>query len=290
MSIGSVHTLMINTGSNDRLLYAQEYLKDRINNFIKDKDPRIKDADLLQNDNAYLNIRGSILPGLSEIERSHQVFINGSYKPCVLITGEYFKVTNNKPDFGSRISFQLPQIGQFTSDCVLHIRLSSLSAKDPRDRVRYAAMLGHKLIKHIQLVVNNGNIIDEYGTDTMNAYYQFEVPENHKKGYLRNIGQETAQSGYITSDPIVDMHNEMRYISDGNQTLKQIHPPIDLYIPLLFWFKEIKCALPAIKWGQLQIQVDLAKITDIIGFSNNGGGGDYNAPTIELCKSTFYYA
>jgi hypothetical protein len=280
---GAVFNIISNVGANDRLLYAQEYLKDRINAFIKVKDPTFTDAELLQNDNTFANIKNSILPSLNEIEKSHTTFINGSYKPGILLASEYFKVSNSMPKFDTKLVYQLPQIGQFTSDSVLHIRLSGLRAKDPLDRVRFCAMLGHKLIKQVRLVVNNGNIIDEYGSDDMNAYFQYEVPENHKKGYLKNIGQEIPQTGYITSDPGVDMHREYRTIGDGNQTLKQQHQPIDLYIPLLFWFKDIKCALPAIPWGQLQIQVDLAKVTDIIGFSNNGGGGMYNPPVIEFC-------
>lgn len=285
MSLGSVFNLITNVGSADKLLYANEYLKTRINAFIKNKDPTFTENELLTqpNDDCYLNVRNAILPSLNEIEKSHTTFINGSYKPAILLTSEYFRVGNTRPDFDSQLTFQLPQIGQFTTDTVLHIRLSGLSAIDPRDRVRYTAMLGHKLIKHVQLTVNNGNVVDEFGTDDFNAHYQFDVAPEHKSGYLRNIGQETPTQGFMTSDPAVDMHREYRAIGNGNQTLKQMHGTIDLYIPLLFWFKNTKTALPSIPWGQLQVQVFLSKVTDIVGFANNGGGGAYNEPIIEFC-------
>ena len=57
-----------------------------------------------------------------------------------------------------------------------------------------------------------------------------------------------------------------------------------LYIPLLFWFKDIKGVLPRLPWGQLQIKVDLADYQDIIGYSDGGGGGAYQPPTIEFCN------
>jgi hypothetical protein len=284
MSLGSVFTLINNVGSADKLLFANEYLKNRINAFIKNKNPSFSENELLsQPDDTYLNVSNSVLPSLNEIEKSHSTFVNGSYKPGIMLTSEYFRVGNARPEFDSQLIFQLPQIGQFTTDTMLHIRLSGLSAIDTRDRVRYTAMLGHKLIKHVQLTVNNGNLVDEFDTDDFNAYYQFEVDANHKNGYLRNIGQETPHLGSITSDPVTDMHSEYRSISDGNQTLKQSHGTIDLYIPLLFWFKNIKTALPSIPWGQIQIKVMLSKITDIVGFADNGGGGLYTPPVIEFC-------
>lgn len=285
MSSGGIFQIITNTGAQDKMLYAQEYLKNRIDKFIQDKDPNITDNDLLSlpDNDKYLNIKNSILPSLNEIERSHSTFVNGSYKPCIAIASEYLKVGYSAPKFDSKLIFQIPQIGQFTSDCVLHIRLSGLAAKDTRDRVRYTSLLGHKLIKNVQFTVNNGSIVDEYTTDDMNAYLQYEVPENHKEGYLRNIGQEIPHVGYSTSDPLMDMHREYKLVGDGNQTLKQSHEPIDLYIPILFWFKDLKNALPSFPFGKLQIQVQLAKIIDIVGFSAMGGDGSYTPPIIEFC-------
>ena len=284
MSSG-VFNVIKNTSQNERLLYAQSYLKERINKIIKNKLPNITDEMLLslpENDK-YLNMDKSILPSLTELEQSHNLFINSSYKPSVPLTSEYIKVSHSQPEFGNIVTYQMPSIGHFTNDCVLHIRLSGMSAKDYRDRVRYVSMIGHKLVENVQFVINNGSIIDEYSTDDYNAYYQYEVKPEHKIGYLRNIGQEIPEVGYMTSDPLVDMFREYKYIGDGNQTLKHAHEPIDLFIPLLFWFRNIRTSLPALSWGQLQFKVKLANISDIIAFFDGGGGGKYNAPKIEFC-------
>jgi hypothetical protein len=285
MSNGAVFTLLANVGNQDRLLTAHEYLKNRINRFITEREPNITEQDLLSlpSNDRFLNIRNSILPSLHEIERSHVTFINGSYKPYISIASDYIKVPTPNPKFGETVTFQLPQVGNFTNDCVLHLRISPLYAIDPRDRVHYVAMLGHKLIEHVKFLVNNGTIVDEYTTDDYNAYYQYEVKENHKIGWLRGIGQEIPQLGYITSDPQFDMHREYRYIGNGNQTLKQFHQPIDLFIPLLFFFNNIKTPLNALPWGQTQIEIRLASAASVIGSANMGGGGLYNVPDIQKC-------
>jgi hypothetical protein len=284
MSSGSVLSVIVNTTKTDKLLYAQDFLKQRINDIIKNN-IKITDAELLSlpKDDKYLTIDKSILPSMNELEKSHSVFINSSYRPSIPMTSEYIKVPYAQPEFDSTIKFQMPQVGNFTNDCVLHIRLSAISSKDYRDRVRYVAMLGHRLIEHVQFLVNNGNVVDEYGTDDYNAYYQYELSNAHKTGYLRNIGQEIPNIGYITGDPVMDMFQEYKTIGNGNQTLKYKHNSIDLFIPILFWFKDVRNALPRLPWGQLQLSVKLAKEMDIIGYYDGGGGGAYNSPKIEFC-------
>lgn len=285
MSSGGVFNVILNSGGHDKLLYASDFLKNRIDEFIKTKDRNInkKHLNKLPNEK-YNDISKSILPSLNEIGKTHNMFINGAYKPSVILASEYIKVGKSSPKFGSSITYQMPVVGNFTNDCVLHIRLSNMSAKDTRDRIRYVAMLGHKLIKRVQLLVGNGAIVDEYDTDDYNAYYQYELDGCHKEGYLRNIGQELPNIGYLTSDPLDDMFSEYKLINDGNQTLKYSHGSVDLFVPLLFWFKDLKQSLPSLPWGQLQIRVELAEVTDIIGFANNGGGGLYNSPSIEFCN------
>lgn len=284
MSTGGVFNLIANTGLQDRLLYALEFLNERITQSIINKSPQITEEELNSlPENDYANAHEYILPSLNEIEKSHNTFINSSYKPSIPMASEYIKVANSNPKFGETTIIQFPQIGNFSADSVLHIRLSGLSAKDARDRVRYVAMPGHRLIKHVQFIVNNGGVVDEYGTDDYNAYYQYEVPESKKVGYLRNIGQEIPYVGYITADPINDSHREYKIIGDGNQTLKYEHGAIDLFIPLLFWFKETRSALPSLPWGKLQVKIDFTEVENMVGFFDGGGGGAYNPPKIEFC-------
>jgi hypothetical protein len=287
MSTGPVFILLTNTSIGDKLLYASDYLRKKISSIIEAKrhnDINVTDRDRLtlpRKGSFYSDVYSAYLPSLNEIEKTHTTFLNASYKPNVLTASEYIKVRHPNAKFGSTITFQFPQVGQFSHDTVLHIRLSGMSSIDYRDKIRYAAMLGHKLVTHVQFLINEGAVLDEYTSTDYNTYYQYEVPPNHKNGYLRNIGQEIPSVGYVTPDPSTDMFREYKLIGDGNQTLKHSHDGIDLYIPILHWFsKHQRNALPALPWGQLQIKVTLANLSEIIGIYDGGGGGAYNPPTI----------
>jgi hypothetical protein len=65
---------------------------------------------------------------------------------------------------------------------LLHLQLSELKPESSLDKVRYADFLGHRLIKKIQLVIDN-NIIDEYTGEFYNVYYNIFLPD-HKKGMV----------------------------------------------------------------------------------------------------------
>ena len=123
----------------------------------------------------------TIQPSFDDISKSHFLFLNNQYKPFVKCSMNYLKTSiNTKPLFGSSVDIVVPAEGNFLSDMALHIQLSSLKPQDIGDKVRYADFLGHRLIKKIQLVINN-NIIDEYTGEFYNAYYNAFLPENKKR-------------------------------------------------------------------------------------------------------------
>lgn len=277
MSLGSRFALVVNNGLQDKLLIAHEELQKRIRviKALKAQKPSIYGDDV------------AVLPTLLELEKTHETFINNFYKPHIPIAFEYIKCQATVPKFGDRVIFQLPQVGDFVNDMVVHIKISGLRATDSRDRVRYVAFPGHRLIKKAQFLVNKGFVLDEYCSEDYNAFYQYEIPtEAQKKAWCRNVGQELPKLGFLSPDPTFNMQREYRYIGDGHQTLKYSHDTLEMFIPLLFWCRELKSALPSciIPWGQLQISLDLALHTELIGIANGGGGGDYIAPTIDFCN------
>jgi hypothetical protein len=284
MASGGIFNIITNTSNADRLIFAQDFLTKRINTIIKQRDPGITDEVLVQlpQNDKYININNTALPSLIEIEKSHTTFINGAYKPCIPLASQYIKVGSNAPNFGSTITYQMPSIGNFITDSVLHIHLTGMSAIDLRDRVRYVAMLAHRLIKKVTLLANNGSVIDEYGTDEYNVYYQTELKSTKRLGYLKGIGQQIPHIGNLVADPLVDQFSQSCLILDGLQTFKSNHGEVDLFIPLLFWFKNIKNALPCLQWGSLQVRVELANLVDIVSTLDNGGGGGYNPPLISF--------
>jgi hypothetical protein len=206
----------------DNTLY--ENIRKNINDLTNNLDSKIKQ---------YNNI---IQPSFDDISQSHFLFLNNQYKPFVECSMNYLKTSiNTKPLFGSVVEIVVPSEGNFLSDMALHIQLSDLRPQDSRDKVRYADFLGHRLIKKIQLVINN-NIIDEYTGEFYNVYYNVFLPDHKKKAWLACIGQETPVEAILIQDPINDNYREKKWIYSGYQTLKSAHDTIDLFIPLVFWF------------------------------------------------------
>lgn len=286
MSKGGAFTLMVNDGAQDALLLATGFLHKRINT-LKEQHRRgiIKetnaDGDAIVND----LIDNSWVPDINNINKTHTMFVNGSFKPFVSSGFEYSKISpSGLVEFNNTIDFVLPKIGDFINDSVIHIKLSGLKSLHPDDRVRYASFLGHKILSRVAITLGN-NLIDSYGSDEYNAYYEFQVPAGKKTGWLRNIGQEIPNQALLTSDPIYDTHREYKLFGDGNQTFKHTHSDIELWIPLLFWFKNLYNALPniALPIVENKISITLPTASSLIGFADYGGGGLYTPPTISTC-------
>ena len=283
MSTGGIFRLIANDGAQDKLLLASEYLSKRLTHIKKLHDQKnlLGDKTNKKND---INFDNSWTPSVDMINKTHFIFTNGSFKPFVAVGLEYNKI-NAIAQFGNYTTFTLLRFGDFINDCVIHIKLTGLKAINSVDRVRYVSFLGHKLLSTVSFTVN-GNPLDEYTTDDYNAFYQFHVPANKQVGWLRDVGQEVPTMAYLTADPLNDTHREYRMFGDGNQTFKRSHDEVELWIPLLFWFRKVNNSLPngAIPFGQTDIKVAFANVSDIVGFSDNGGGGRYTNPTISLCE------
>lgn len=280
MSKGGSFNVIINEQNPDDLINNNGRLTERLNEFNK----RSSGIVLNPNDPKYISVQNSVSPIINFLEKTHHIFVNGSFKPHVPISFQYTKVTAANPSFGSRVEFDIKPYGDFWCDMVLNIQLTGLSAVDYRDRVRYATMVGHKIGTLYQFQ-SQGVKIDEYDSNLYNIHYNYNVPPEKKIGWMRSMGQEIPIVGHLTPDPINDMYREYRTIGNGYQTLKQNQDTLDLWIPLLFWFRDFKYAFPQIiADGQTKIIVQLANIQDLVGVENLGGGGKYTVPAISTCE------
>jgi hypothetical protein len=286
MSTGGIFKLIVNTGVQDKLLMATEYLNQRITQLSLKNIEKLQAKSCQHVDQDMLDLDSSWIPDMNVIEKSHILFVNGSFKPFVACGFEYNKAqSNGNSGFGNEINFTLPVFGEFINDAVVHIKLSNLAAVDPRDRVRYVSMLGHKLLTQTSFKVG-ANPLDTYYSEDYNNHFEFHVPPGKKTGWLRNVGQEIPTLGYITADPTYDFQREYRWFGSGNQTFKQSHNEVELWIPLIFWFQDVRNSLPSflIPYGQTDVTIKLAEVADIVGFADYGGGGAYTSPTISLCE------
>jgi hypothetical protein len=230
------------------------------------------------------------LPTVADIESTHILYTAATYKPYVQLGMEYHKTQpsgNGKPTLGQRISFIVNTYGQMLNDCVVHIQLTGLAAINPLNKVRYAEFVGHKLFRKVSFKIG-GIELDSYGPEKMNVEWQFKVPPGKETGYLRMVGQEIPYVGYLVADPQVDNVREYRYFGEGAQTMKSTQPTLDLWIPLLFWFRDIRNAFPnfLMPAGTVEFDIDLERENLLVGFADNVGAGGriYNPPVISKCE------
>ena len=240
--------------------------------------------------NTYKTYRHDLIkPSVDDINKTHFLFINNYYKPFVEFGFNYIKTTvNSQPNYGNQIEFNIQDNGNFISDMLIYIRLGELEAYDQYDKVRYANYVGHKILKTCQFIISN-NVIDEYDKELYNIYYNLHTQEGKKISWLKCMGQEIPFIGTLISDPINDEHKELRYISNGFQTLKKKHPKLELFIPLLFWFnRDPRLAFPnhLKPYGQIKVRIELEeadKLMNSIDVVNDEYNQNFTIPQIESC-------
>jgi hypothetical protein len=290
-NIGGVFTLITNNGIQDKLIMAADKLMDRITVISKErlvnlrkKYPNLTDDVIVKKDYEWM-------PTLANIEKTHIVFVNSSFKPYVSIAHEYSKTLprGGVAKLGQSFNFTLPVNGEFVNDAVVHIRLDNFAAINPLNKVRWVEFLGHRIMKNVRFKMGQVTL-DEYTADRYNINWQFKVPQHKEISYMRSIGQEVPALGYVTSDPSIDDVREYRWVGTGPQTFKARQPAIDLWIPLLFWFKDIHSALPnfLFPYGQTDIEIDLEDESKLTSYANYAGlpvGTDmYTVPVVTQCE------
>jgi len=265
MATGGIFQLITNDGKQDRMLMATELLNQRLKNIRAQRmaDPRVTDP----------------TPTLSDIEKTHVLFMNAHFKPFAAIGYEYNRVRpqSGVAQLGSEVTFSIPQFGDFFNDMVLHIRLSGArlqqTGQNPENstncqaRFRYAEWLGERLVERVQMEVN-GNPLDEYDSAVYNFHRQLNVQPNKLVGWSRCVGQEIPLQGY-RDQSACDRQNwrEVCAIAVGPQTPTETKGDVDLFVPLLFWFnKDPRLSIPSVSipYGQRFINVRLAPAEAII--------------------------
>lgn len=302
-SQGGIFRFSVNDGFQDKILLASDLLEHHIRKITADNAERAGAPSIISDLRARTSgsraeikrqidlLEQSIKPTLREIERTHVVMVSGSFKPFVALSNTYAKVPASSPvainqSTPHTISFVLPQIGDFYNDVVLHIVLTGLATKESQDKVRYAAMLGHRILQSATFLVSE-TPIDTITSDDYNAYFQYHVPADKRVGWLRCMGQEIPIQGTLVPDPTTDQYREYRWFGEGNQTYKNSHDVVELFIPLLFWFRDLKCAFPEIivPHGQTRIDITLAPIDDIVNYAVFAGSSvGYIPPLLTTCE------
>lgn len=177
-----------------------------------------------------------ITPDINSLP-SHVAWLNSTYRPFVETVFAYSKVlVDDKPGFGGEAIFNVDtRVSSFVGDQVIHLSISSLRAKSPEDKTRWADFLGHRIIKRVRLLINN-SLIDEYNGELYNSYFETRVSADKKKAWMQCVGQELPMEGELMQDPVYLDYKEKRLVYNGLQTIKYSHDAFELFIPLLFWY------------------------------------------------------
>ena len=287
---GGPFQIINNEGIQDKLIMATDKLRCRIANITEKRIESLRNANPNTPVNVLLDRDRNWSPSLAEIEKTHILFVNATFKPFVSVSNTYTKTFprgGTQPTLGNSLVFTMPVYGEFVNDAVVYIKLDNFRAISNQDKVRYIEMLGHRIFKKTSFVLNQ-QVLDSYTPEKYNIHWQFTVPVGKENGYLRNVGQEIPKLGFLTADPAVDEVREYRYFGDGPQTFKTIQSSVELWIPLLFWFKDVQTSLPNFLFphGQTDIQIELESEANLVAFANYSGtlGKVYNPPTITECS------
>jgi hypothetical protein len=165
---------------------------------------------------------------------------------------------------------------------VVYVKLTGLRATHAINKVKYCNFLGHKLFKSVKFITNNV-VLDEYTTEDYNFHYQFNVPVHKKNGWKKCAGQEIPIMANLTADPVYQEFRQQIPILSGPQTLKRELTSVEIFMPLLFWFKDPKLAVPnsTLPFGQTFLQFDLSPLADLCGCADFAGdGGLFTPPKI----------
>lgn len=316
MSTGGIYKLLNNNLHSDVNLLSLDLLSKRLSDIQKKKENAIQESiaennikiiqltELKRNEFDMVNIQkiNTVIntlhdkndfmltmdtkPTIANVLKTHNVFILAEYKPFVSMGFEYSKTAISiKPILGGRAVFGIPNYGDFFSDMVLHLKLTGLEPINSKNKVRYCEFLGHRLLNNVAFK-SHGRSLDSYCCDDYNRFYQFNVPHDKKKSWKRCVGQEVASKAYITADPLYQDFREYKKILHGNQTLKSEHASVDLFMPLLFWFKDPTLAVPNkfIPFDDVTIEIDFATKDMIASCADYAGdGGLFTTPIIEEC-------
>jgi hypothetical protein len=151
-------------------------------------------------------------------------------------------------DFGQKVYCQIDRIGDLMNQTFLRVKLPGLEQYNYTDtngnlaEYFWVNSIGHAIIKIIEIEIG-GVVIDRQFGLWMQIWSELTVPAGKKDGFYSMIGK---------SENPINLNN---------------NKPLDLYIPLYFWFcRNIGCSLPliAIQSQEVRINVTFRQYSELI--------------------------
>lgn len=145
---------------------------------------------------------------------------------------------DNQPDFGRRVTVQLPRKGDLLGPLWLEIQLPALTNSLTGDPLSYTNATAHALIQEISIEIGEQEIDKQTG-EWMEMWSNFTVTEDKRQGWNNMIGK-------------------VQGASQGNAPANNVNlfGPLSLYVPLRFWF----CKNPGLYLPLLALQYHPVRI------------------------------
>jgi hypothetical protein len=281
MSNSAVFILIANDGRADQMIMATALLL-----------ARIDDIRALRAAEGEVDIN----PTLADIERTHVLFMNATFKPFAAFGFEYQKVSpTGTVSWGTTgVKYSIPQSGDFFSDMGImfdvaaatyggantttsaelisssgELVASSDATEDPY--IRYADYPGERAVVKAKFSVNS-NALHEYDHFVSANWRKFHLAPGDANAYKRLVGQEVAMPGagptqavdttFITNGNFAttEHRTEVKILS-GLQTPKTSQPASIFWHRCGFWFnmdKRLMVPSVAIPYGQRFVEIDFA--------------------------------
>ncbi|NBO41934.1 MAG: hypothetical protein EBU92_10515, partial [Betaproteobacteria bacterium] len=207
MANAAVFMLIANDGRADQMIMATSLLHARID------DVRGIRMDMGHDD---------INPTLADIERTHLLFMNATFKPFAAFGFEYQKVQpTGSIAWGGSLKYSIPQAGDFFADMGIYMTCTATqstgtatvstnggvvrlvdagganvaNAATPTLMHKWCDFPGERAVANAKFTVNS-NTLHEYDQHATAMWRKFKLPKGKETAYKRMVGHETPQQGY----------------------------------------------------------------------------------------------
>ena len=155
---------------------------------------------------------------------------------------------DNQPDFGRRISVQIPRKGDLLGQLLLEIQLPAIKQSGTNNFLSYVNSVGHALIQEISIEIGEQEIDKQTG-EWLEIWSSYTVPEDKRQAFQNMIGKVSGGSSGNTFSRMTENFG-----------------PFYLYVPLRFWFcKNPGLFLPllALQYHPVRINITLRPLNEM---------------------------
>lgn len=140
---------------------------------------------------------------------------------------------------------------------------TALTSAIQRPWLRYCDFPGHRLIQKAAVVVGN-NTLDEYTNHVYNLHEKCMLSPGKREVYSRMVGHALPKD--IMSTCSSGLMKVEQYSESLQAPRAGVLPAVELFVPLLFWYRDMERAFPAsaIPFADRKINLTVGALPDLV--------------------------